>query len=72
MSNQSSQQNDQPKDEFVADPVKLVHGILDATKPLAKLVGFVEGAVIGIVTDDERAVQKTFKIVDELYDELKK
>ena len=53
-------------------PTTLVTGVLDAAKPIVKLVAMVEGAVISAVTDEKDAVPELCQAVDHVFDELKK
>jgi hypothetical protein len=50
----------------------LVNGIVDATKPIAKLVAITEGAIIEAVTEEKDVVPNMCEAVDKIYDELKK
>ena len=50
----------------------MVNNIVDASKPIVKLVAIVEGAVISVVTDDKEAIPTLLQGVDKLYEEVKK
>ncbi len=53
-------------------PANIVTGVLDAAKPVVKLVAMAEGVVISAVTGDEDAVSVLCQGVDKVFDELKK
>ena len=51
---------------------KMVTDVVDASKPIAKAVAVVEGAVIGAATNDKDAVDGMCEMVDDIYDKIKK
>jgi hypothetical protein len=53
-------------------PANIVTGVVDAAKPVVKLVAIVEGAVISAATGDKDAVPELCQVVDKVFDELKK
>ncbi len=53
-------------------PANIVTGVVDAAKPVVKLVAIVEGAVISAATGDKDVVPELCQVVDKVYDELKK
>ena len=53
-------------------PANLVTGLLDAAKPIIKLVAMAEDVVISAATEDKDAVSTMYQGVDKVFDELKK
>ncbi len=53
-------------------PANIVTGVLDAAKPVVKLVAMAEAVVISAATGDEDVVSEICQGVDDFFDELKK
>jgi hypothetical protein len=53
-------------------PVKIVTGVVNAAKPVVKLVAMTETVVYSAATGDKDVVSELCQVVDKIFDELKK